>query len=81
MDLELFFGLAVENDLKAKNEQKVLNQKKRWCAKATMFRLKGDRANEWRSLRFLYSDPRAKAYLTTTYGDKVEEILNETLGK
>lgn len=52
---------------------------KRWCKKQTVFRLKGDKPGEWRTLGLLFSDPRAKKYLADKYGAQVEEILNERI--
>jgi hypothetical protein len=60
-------------------------QKKKWCKKQVVFRLKGDKAGSYRTLKKdaltgTYSK-RQKEYLVKTHGDKIEEIINETLGE
>ena len=68
--VDTFVGALVDEYEKNK-------QYKKWCKNKTMFRLKGDKEGQWRSLRVPYGDPRAKSLLEQKYGDKVEEILNE----
>ena len=50
----------------------------RWCRKATCFRLAGDAAGNWRTVKAPYS-PAVKRFLVDKYGDKIERIANETL--
>lgn len=72
MDGDFYISLLV-----GKYEEE--KQYARWCKTKTVFRLKGDKAGEWRTLARLYS-PAAKEWVVKTYGDKVEEILNERFG-
>jgi hypothetical protein len=58
-------------------------QKKKWCKKAVMFRLTGDEVGVYRSIKKengVYTK-RLKEFLVKKYGDKIEEILNETFGE
>ena len=50
---------------------------KRKCKTHIMFRLKGDPADEWRTIKAPYDD-RAKAHMKKKYGDKIEVIANDT---
>ena len=64
------------------SNMEVEKQYHRWCKKGTYFRLKGDKEGSWRSVtgktqkHFLFS-PQIKDWITKTYGDRVESILNE----
>ena len=51
-------------------------QYKRWCKTKTLFRIKGDKPDEWRTIKAIYS-PKVKEFITNKYGDKVESILND----
>jgi hypothetical protein len=73
MNLELLIDTMVEDALIKKSE---LAQYKRWCKKALMFRIKGDKQGTWRSLTTTYS-PASAAMVRQKYGDTLEEILNE----
>lgn len=50
---------------------------KRHCAKETVFQLKGDPPEKWRTLKMPYNK-KAQRYLDEKYGDKVIEIANLT---
>ena len=54
-------------------------QYRKWCKGRTVFRLKGDKEGEWRTIGMPWSDPRTKPYIDKKYGSKVEEILNEKI--
>lgn len=49
---------------------------KRWCRKKTVFRIKGDKAGEWRAVNIEYG-AKAVDWIRKKHGDTVEEILNE----
>lgn len=53
----------------------------RWCKKGTYFRLKGDKAGVWRTVRQHKGKapftPQIEQWIHKTYGDKLEEILNK----
>lgn len=51
-------------------------QLRRWCKTQTVFRLKRDKAGEWRTIKTRF-DKNVKEQLTKTYGDKLERIANE----
>jgi hypothetical protein len=51
-------------------------QFKRWCKKETCFRLKGDEAGHWRTVKHPFN-PDVKTFIVKKYGDQIEEILNE----
>ena len=51
-------------------------QFRRWCKTKTVFRLKGDKPEQWRTLKSPYS-PASVQFVRSKYGDQVEEILNE----
>ena len=76
--LEWIISDLLEKHAAEKHEAKVLAQKKRWCKDSTMFRLKGDKAGSYRGVKHVFT-PAVKAHLVKTYGEKLEEILNETL--
>ena len=79
MDLELFLAKIVEAHIRAKNDQLLLAQKKRWCKSGMVYyRLKGDKAGSYRGLSQHFS-PTVAAELRALHGDKVEEIVNETV--
>lgn len=50
-------------------------QMRRWCTTKVCWRLKGDRKDEWRTLKAPWS-PQVEVALVQKYGDQVEEILN-----
>jgi len=56
------------------------NRFKRLCKNKTLFRVKGDPADEWRTIKAVYS-VQVKDFIVKKYGDKVEEILNERFAK
>jgi len=49
---------------------------KRVCRNKTVFRLKGDKPDTWRTVKHIY-DAAVKAYMQQKYGDKIETIANE----
>ncbi len=51
---------------------------KRWCKKATVFRIDGDKEGQYRSISTKF-DARVKAHLDKKYPDKGLYILNEHL--
>jgi hypothetical protein len=64
------------------DEKDTKAQYKRWCKTKVCFRLKGDKADEWRTMKLdggKYTK-RQKEYLVKKYGDQIEEILNEKIG-
>ena len=58
------------------DEWETNRQLKRWCKTKVLFRLKGDRPDEWRNLLAPYS-PAAVAHLHKKYDPEIEEIANE----
>ncbi|MFA5419833.1 MAG: hypothetical protein WC341_15375 [Bacteroidales bacterium] len=73
MDADLYISLLLE---KLEETQ----QLKRWCKKSTMFRLKGDKKGEWRTVKHVFN-AEVKAFLVGKYGDTIETIANEHLGE
>ncbi len=55
-------------------------QYRQWCKKATVFRLKDDKPDVWRTIKGPFS-PKARDFIVSKYGDRLAEILNETLGQ
>lgn len=51
-------------------------QFKRWCRKKTVFRVKGDAPDRWRTISVMYRED-IKQELERRYGDQLEEVLNE----
>lgn len=49
---------------------------KRWCSTKTVFRLKGDKPGEYRTIKANYSLKVAE-HLREKHGESLEEILNE----
>ena len=66
----------IVDDLLAKSEEQ--KQLRRWCKKATLFRLKGDEIDSWRSVKTPF-DSKSKALLVQQYGESIERIANEEL--
>jgi len=58
------------------NDFEELKQFKGWCRKKTVFRIKGDKSGEWRTVNNPFNI-RVKMWIEENYGNKVEEILNE----
>ena len=80
MTLELFIDIQLEKQL---NEKHAIAQKKRWCKNEVVYRLKGDTPNTYRTLKFdngTFSQ-RQREWMQKTYGDQIEEIVNDTLAK
>lgn len=80
MDADLYIGMMVEELLRNKDKERIEKQMRRWCAKDTMFRLKGDKNGAWRAIRPRSGPaftPAIRAQLVNKYGDQLEEILNE----
>ncbi len=53
-------------------------KKKKLCKTKILFRLKGDKKRNYRSFKGLYT-PEIKKSLYMEHGDKIEEIVNETI--
>jgi hypothetical protein len=62
--------------LKKDNERRAQEQIHRWCRTKTVFRLKGDKPDTWRTVKSIYT-PAVKKYMTMKYGDRIEAIANE----
>lgn len=62
--------------LVAKEDEK--REFRRWCKKKLVFRLKGDRDGEYRTLTSPYS-PEAKSWVVNKYGNDLDFILNERI--
>lgn len=77
-DLEWLISDLLEKHEAERHEAKVLAQKKRWCAKETVFRLKGDKEGNYRTVKHVF-DQKVKEFIVKKYGDQLLEILNETL--
>lgn len=71
IDAELFISRLVD-DFETNKE------KKRWCKKQIVFCLKGDKEGSFRTIKGLYTAKIGEA-IRTKYGEKVEEIVNETI--
>lgn len=71
-DLEWVASQVVEQALEEKEQRG-------WCRSKVVFRLKGDRDGEWRTIKASWKTqgPQVRAHLAKKYGDKIEEILNE----
>lgn len=67
---------SVVDDLACRMAQR--KQDERLCKGKTVVRLKGAKPGEWLVCKAPYS-PKVKESLVARYGDKIEEILNETL--
>jgi hypothetical protein len=68
-------GDAVENWVNTSID--ALQTKKRFdriSIKKTLFRLKGDKPDEWRTITLPYADPRTPAFMQKKYGDSVVQI-------
>lgn len=62
------------------NQYLDIQQKKRWCKNATVFRTKNDPEGEYQKAPIPYS-PAVKAKLIEEYGDDLEEIVNESIAQ
>jgi hypothetical protein len=51
---------------------------KRLCRGKTLFRLKGDKVDQWRIVKHTFI-PAVKVFLVKEYGDKIERIANEEI--
>ena len=69
MDTDLFLAILV-------SEAETQTKMKRVARKQTLFRVKGDKPGEYRTLSRPY-DNQTKAYLAKVYGDHLEEVFNE----
>jgi hypothetical protein len=49
---------------------------KRNCKTKTMFRIKGDKKDAWRTIKGKFT-PQIKAWIVKKYGDTIERIANE----
>lgn len=56
------------------------NRFKRLCKSKTVFRLKTDEKDCWRTLNAPF-DKRVKDLIVRKFGDQIESIMNETLGQ
>ena len=74
MDAELFISELL-------SKYQLDKQLRGWCKKQTVFRLKGDKEGTWRTIKPNVGPPftpEMKAHLQKTYGDKLEQIANES---
>ena len=78
--LDEFFGdIILREDIRKKLTRK--------CAKNTLFRLKGDAPNEWRTVKSgrkakaAAYNPNVRQWLLTTYSDQIETIANEGMDR
>ncbi len=69
--LDIIIGDVIE---KMQSEKQI----KRWCKTKTVFRLLGDAAGEFRTVKSLFT-PAVKTWLVGKYGSKIEKIYNETV--
>ena len=56
-------------------------QKRKWCKKNVVFRLRTDAPGQYRTLKKdngVFTE-RQRAWLTRTYGDQLEEIVNDSV--
>ena len=65
-------------DADAMRKKKVDAKLRKQCQTATLFRLQGEADGKYWVLRMPYG-PDAKAWIQAKYGDKVVEIINETI--
>ena len=79
-EIDEFFGdIILREDIRKKLTRK--------CAKNTLFRLKGDAPNEWRTVKSgrkakaAAYNPNVRQWLLTTYSDQIETIANEGIGR
>lgn len=72
MDADMFVGRLLDE-----HEERAWAT--RQCRKRTLFRLKGDGTESWRTVEAPFT-PAVKAFLVRKYGDAVETILNEQIG-
>jgi hypothetical protein len=73
MNIDLFVAALVDDH---ESEKRL----KRLCKTKTLYRLKGDEDGTYRSLLHPWDD-KAKKHLHDMYGDDLEEVANERLGK
>ena len=67
--------IALEDVINADRERK---QVARWCKANVVFRLKGDEPGVFRKIKGQFT-PEIKERLRKQYGDRLAEIVNETL--
>ncbi len=61
-------------------EYEYIRSLRKMTKKEVLFRLKGDKLGDWRSIDSPLTE-RARAFITDRYGDKVECIANDDLAK
>lgn len=69
LGVDEIMGVVVEA---LENERRL----RRWCKKATLFNLKGDGPDSYRTVKHPF-DETVENWLTKKYGDKIEEIINK----
>ncbi len=69
MTTDIMVGRLVDN-------YTALAEQRRWCKGKIVFRLKGDKEGQWRTLKGVYSKP-VDNILKDKFGDTLEEILNK----
>lgn len=74
MDMDLYVGSLLDTDLEDK-------QKRKWCRSKCVFRLKGDKDGEYRTIPVPKGNPglmaECIARIKEKYGGRIGEILNE----
>ena len=80
----MVYGDADELVGRLLDEHEGNKQYKTWCRAKVMFRLKGDKAGEWRAVSYkgvrkLTSEllAKARAQLVSRHGNSIEEVLND----
>lgn len=73
MDIGMFVSGLVDEYENAKRFKRI-------CKDKVLFRVKGDKADEWRTIKAAFSK-RVKDYIVSKYGDQLEAIMNESLGQ
>ncbi|MEI7436000.1 MAG: hypothetical protein WCL16_04230 [bacterium] len=68
-------GVFVENLI---NDFKEQSRFRRFCRTSTLFRIKGDKPDEWRTIEQAFT-PQIKALIVGKYGNQVESIMNENV--
>ena len=70
------YGDLIVGLVSAWEQQKEDKRLQKLCQTKILFRLKGDRADQLRTIIAPWNDT-TKTYMRTHYGDKIESILNE----
>lgn len=60
------------------DKQEAVRRLSKYMKKETLFRLKGDTAGDWRTVKAVFCD-KVEAFLVSKYGDKLELIANKDM--